>query len=519
MICKKCHNIIDSESNFCKFCGEKLENPIENDSKESENTDRVKRNIKWVIVIGIITILLLGIIITIGYTSGNKKNNTNNNNKINVRKEDKVLSSNNNNKSDSKSENIDITINQVNSSNFPMIDVYFSAYNTEGTYIDNLKKDMIKIIESKDLNSEIIDFKKLNENEATKINLVMDTSGSMGDGKLTKAKEAAMNFLEVVKFDKGDSVELITFNDEVSINQFFTSNEEYFKSSIQGLSEYGQTCFYDALYTALIETNKENGPKCVIAFTDGIDNKSTKGYDEIIDLSNKLSIPIYIVGIGSDVDVSILEKITDETGGEYTSITDLYKLEDIYKNIYTKQKEQYVVSFKSKDDTVDRNYRNINLEVSGEYSGKDTIKYIPNYLVSPEVDASNVTYTLSEVEEAIYNYQHSFVDAVESNDFSEWAPYIDKDSSFYSQQENLVKSYEAQNIKVDLQFYNITDTEKLDDDNYRVEVYEKFYITYGSDTPAYKEFKNIYKVRNTSSGWKVSELEDIQTISEIKVNF
>ena len=98
MICKKCHNVIDSQSNFCKFCGEKLENPIENDSKESENTDRVKRNIKWVIVIGIITILLLGIIITIGYTSGNKKNNTNNNNKINVRKEDKVLSSNNNNK-------------------------------------------------------------------------------------------------------------------------------------------------------------------------------------------------------------------------------------------------------------------------------------------------------------------------------------------------------------------------------------------------------------------------------------
>lgn len=512
MICKKCNKKIDPKSNFCKFCGEKIEECIENETNELKSTYKIKRNTKWAIISGITIILLLGIIAVIGHTSKGS-------NKKDVPKEDKLLSNSYNNKSDSKSEDIDITINQVNSSNFPMIDVYFSAYNTEGTYIDNLKKDMITIIESEDLNSEILEFKKINQNEAVKINLVMDTSGSMNDGKLSKAKEAAINFLDIVKFGQGDSVELITFNDDVSINQFFTSNKEYLTNSIKMLLEDGQTCFYDALYTSLIETNKEEGAKCVIAFTDGIDNKSTKDYTEIIDMANKLSIPIYIVGIGNDVDTSILEKITDETGGQYTSISDLYKLEEIYTGIYTRQKEQYVVSFKVKDDNVDSSYRDINLEVSGKYRGKDTTKYIPNYLVSPELDANSVTYGLSEIEKAIYNYQHSFVDAVGNNDFSKWAPFIDNESSFYGQQENLVKSYETQNIKVDLQFYNITDTEKIDENNYRVEVYEKFYITYGSEMPAYKEFRNVYKVRNTNSGWKVSNLEDIETISEIKVNF
>lgn len=508
MYCYNCGKKNEETGKFCSNCGANLEN-----NPKMNNNNKFNPN-KFMKIFSIF--LCLAIIVCSGIYI-----NKNGLNFINGDKKQSTDTAAVNTLGTNKKEKIDLKINQIDSSAFPKIDVYFSAYNSSGEMVKDLSSNLINISEEKNLNKNILDLKHLNNDEAINYNLVMDTSGSMDSGKLDQAKNAAYDFLNVVKFSSGDLVELLTFEDTVSINQFFTSDKNRLNNELSRLKPGGQTAFYDALNTALIETSKQKGSKCIVAFTDGADNKSKKGFNDVIDLSKKLSIPIYIVGIGNSIEISTLEKISNETGAYFTNIQDITKLNDIYKDIFRKQKEQYVVSFNSENLNRDGNFRSINIEAQGKYEGSNVGSYMPKYLIDPNIDPNtgySKDYNMSDIERALYNYQHGFVKAIENNNFSYWAPTIDEYSQFYKKQQDLVTYYDKENIKVNLLFFNIDKQEKLNTNTYKIEVYEKFYITYGKQNPAFKEFRNTYILSNNSGTWKVSDLADMKTISDIVVN-
>ncbi|MFD3157995.1 VWA domain-containing protein [Haloimpatiens sp. FM7330] len=286
-----------------------------------------------------------------------------------------------------------IDISQVNTDNFPLIKVYFDVVDDEGVKINNLNGKCFKLIEkfgNKSNNNLIADLNLLTKKESLNLNLVMDISGSMSGGKIEQAQSSANNFLDIVNYNAGDKIEIISFDDAINIEQPFTNDKKCLKNAINNLSINGATAFYDSLYTALVETNKQFGHKCVIAFTDGIDNQSYYSENDIVNLSKQLSIPIYIIGIGDDVETQNLKNLALQTGGDYKSISDINSIEKIYKDIFKSQKEQYVLTYTTKNSRVSNDWRTVNINLNNDkYTAKGDTQFIPKQAIN--VDTSNIT--------------------------------------------------------------------------------------------------------------------------------
>lgn len=289
----------------------------------------------------------------------------------------------------SDSSNVTINVNQIDNQQFPLMKLYVSVLDSNNESIDNLPLNYF-IIREKLLNADkyttqkVKSVEQLEQKSALSIDLVMDTSASMSENsKLENAKQAASNFIDIV--NGSDELGIIEFNSYVRTKTDFTKNTSDLLDAISQLYTSGQTALYDAMYTALVQTSQKEGAKCVIVFTDGQSNKDTKSKQDVIDLAKKTGIPIYTIGIGSDVHEDVLNDIAVETGGYYVSTPTAADLESIYKNIFKVQKKQYRVIYKSTNTVQNKNWRNVQLGVYGNnYAGMSAKEYTTE-IVKPKL--------------------------------------------------------------------------------------------------------------------------------------
>jgi hypothetical protein len=129
----------------------------------------------------------------------------------------------------------------------------------------------------------------------------------------------------------------------------------------------GRTALYDALREAVNHVRFQDGANCVIAFTDGLDNESLYSPNDVISFASQYEVPIYIIGVGSDLDEYTLSDIANQTGGQYWYIDDLKDMNEIYSTIYKEQKEMYIIEYET-DATADE-YANRELSVSFKGAG------------------------------------------------------------------------------------------------------------------------------------------------------
>lgn len=104
--------------------------------------------------------------------------------------------------------------------------------------------------------------------------LVIDRSGSMFGQPLTDAKDGAKVYVGYM--GSADRAAVISFDDLVTIKQVFTDDVNLIIFAIEGIQVGWNTAFYDATYTGIDETAKEDPARrrAVIALTDGADNAS-----------------------------------------------------------------------------------------------------------------------------------------------------------------------------------------------------------------------------------------------------
>lgn len=288
MFCDNCGNKLKEGDKFCSKCGElqKQDNKKSNANLEKSKTNsRINKKVVSS-VLGVAIVCALTFLLLFAF-SNNKIKALFSASSVNLITEH----SPNTNNTANKPANSKISINQIDSSNFPEISVYFTAEDSNGGILKNLNKNYMKIKETNSKNlveEEILDLRQMNLNQPLNINLVMDASDSMTGNKIDTAKTAARSFLNSVQFNSGDLVELVTFNDAVSIAQGFTSEKDMIEGALSSLNTSSQTAFYDALNTSLVETSQKSGPKCIIAFTDGLDNESKVTSDYVSDLAKKI---------------------------------------------------------------------------------------------------------------------------------------------------------------------------------------------------------------------------------------
>lgn len=125
--------------------------------------------------------------------------------------------------------------------------------------------------------------------------LVLDRSGSMAV-VIDEVYKAAYQSVEASK--PGDDFFVITFNDEVRLEQDFTADLGLLRERLRSPKARGQTALYDAIDMALdLLSGARNERKALLVITDGDDNSSQSSFREVLQRAAAEDVLLYTIGL------------------------------------------------------------------------------------------------------------------------------------------------------------------------------------------------------------------------------
>ncbi len=182
---------------------------------------------------------------------------------------------------------------------------------------------------------------------------------------------------------------------------------------------------------------------------------------------------------------------------------------------------QYKISYKTSDESA-KGAKNIVLacilddqeyKVESSYNSpekKETISSKSNGNNSVSTYDSNEI----KVKDALESYENAYIRMINTKNIDYAKNSIDLSGGLISEFTTLIKNYSEQQITEDLISHNIEEIKKINDSEYEVTAYEKYYISYGKDKKSsYMDFRDTYVVKLTSSGFKVNSIKNVVTLS------
>lgn len=173
--------------------------------------------------------------------------------------------------------------------------------------------------------------------------LVIDRSGSMADGKLELAKEAAIRTVELMREE--DTVGVVAFDSSPwwIVEPTKLTDRDAVIENIQGIQPEGGTEIYPALdegYRALLELQAER--KHMILLTDG-QSATNNNYSVITDAMNDNLMTLSTVAVGDGADQMLLKRLADDANGRYYFTKDQSTLPAIFSRETVLMSRTYVV--------------------------------------------------------------------------------------------------------------------------------------------------------------------------------
>lgn len=258
-------------------------------------------------------------------------------------------------------------------SRYPQVTVYLQVEDPlTGEPVEGLDTKAFRISErlqgGEYLSREVHSAATLEGNRGLSIDLVADKSSSISFTDMEKIKMVMTGFVNSLHYQEGDRAEVLAFDSIVQQMCYYTNDSTLLVNGINNMSTDGLTALYDAIHDGVHNAALQGGARCVIAFTDGMDNESRYTPGEIVQYALTNQVPVYIIGVGYDVEESTLRAVAEDTGGEYWFIDDLYDLQAIFDEIYAEQKKLYAVEYTS--DTGADAYAARELEVTVSGAGR-----------------------------------------------------------------------------------------------------------------------------------------------------
>jgi Ca-activated chloride channel family protein len=209
----------------------------------------------------------------------------------------------------------------------------------------------------------------VSEDAPLELVLAIDISGSM-ESALPQVRQAVKQLL--AKLRPGDSVTLVGFNDTTFIVAERETNPQAREDAVDLLASWGGTALYDATVTALDLVSKGWGRKGVVVFSDGDDRDSLTRRETAMSRVQASDAMLFTVGFGAGGAVPDLrrklEGFAHSTGGRAFFPQNAAELDQTFDAIVTELANQYVLSYTSTNQTRDKTWRNIKVQVpNGKY--------------------------------------------------------------------------------------------------------------------------------------------------------
>ncbi len=214
--------------------------------------------------------------------------------------------------------------------------------NSVGNYIRKLELEHFEIASStvSTISQLGVEYIKEQDKGPYSAALLMDQSGSIDGTDPSNARvPAAKAFVDIM--GTGDQVALAQFsgsyfNLERDLLVPFSENPDIFHPLLDDLinRNNGSTPLYRAIASMVNYTQEKakNSNKAIIVFTDGEDTEGGS-VSAIVNEANNNDISIYIVGLGSSVNQSVLADIAYDTGGALMFPRDALQLISLYSSL------------------------------------------------------------------------------------------------------------------------------------------------------------------------------------------
>jgi len=184
------------------------------------------------------------------------------------------------------------------------------------------------------------------------VGIIFDISGSMND-KVLQARQAVTEFLKIA--NPQDEFFLITFSDRPQLVSRFSRKIERIEDKLILTQPKGRTALLDAIYLALSAMSEaRNKRKALLIISDGGDNHSRYTEREIKSRVEEADVQIFAVGLFDAVTTTpeeqfgpeLLSDITEATGGESFTVSNLNDLPDVAAKIAIALRDEYVLAYK-----------------------------------------------------------------------------------------------------------------------------------------------------------------------------
>ena len=244
---------------------------------------------------------------------------------------------------------------------------YVTVTEPTGRLVTGLEQSNFRIYED-GREQEIVRF--ASEDVPVSIGVIFDMSGSMGD-KIDKSKNAAVQFL--LTANPQDEFFLVDFNDRAQLMSPFTASVDDIQSRLMYVGAHGQTALFDGVYLGLSQMKgAHNRRKALLIISDGGDNHSRYGENDVRSFVQESDVQIYAIGLyeadgGPTTEErngpSLLNDLTHLTGGRTYAVRSPSELPDIATKISQTLRNQYVIGYRPSNPEHDGKWRKIKVVV------------------------------------------------------------------------------------------------------------------------------------------------------------
>jgi VWFA-related protein len=248
-----------------------------------------------------------------------------------------------------------------------LVVVHASVLDKNGKLVTTLPESAFKVLEN-NVEQTIKIFRR--EDIPVSMGIIIDNSGSMRD-KRAKVAAAALDLVKAS--NPQDEVFIVNFNDDAYLDQPFTNDVKKLETALERIDSKGGTAMRDAISMSIdyVKDKGKKDKKVLIVVTDGNDNTSNIGLEELVRKAQQSDVLIYSIGILSEEEPRearkakrALHDLGIASGGLDYYPKDLAEVDKITPEVAHEIRNQYTLAYSPTNAAMDGSFRKITVNVN-----------------------------------------------------------------------------------------------------------------------------------------------------------